>query len=204
MLLAPDTSTIAIDVISVETDGTGCGRSVSAYRLVAAAASCVGRLSRERRAYTTPLSSVRSALISCRPLSSSRKPAAVLADTEHLAGRFGAGDQIAAAVEDQAERVRRLRLVERLALAVARDAVDDALLPRGRIDDAGRVDDQRPDVLVIGVEEDGGDPLRIHTVDFPVGRGAYIQAAARRERERMDLELRCIEEDGALCRPART
>ena len=49
-------------------------------------------------------------------------------DPEHAARRLGAGEQPALAIEGQRHRVRGLGLVERRALAVGRDLVDDALV----------------------------------------------------------------------------
>ena len=104
-------------------------------------------------------------------------------------GRPGADEQIAGLVEGERRRVRRLRLVERRALAVRRDLVDDALLAGAREDVALRVDGERPDVLVVRIEEGRRRAVAIDLVDPAVRRRADVEAAVRRRRQRVHFEL---------------
>ena len=75
-------------------------------------------------------------------------------EPEDAAGRLRAGDQIAGWRNRERDDVGRAGLVEGRADAGRRDLVDHALVAGGREDVAGAIDDQRPDVLVVGVEED--------------------------------------------------
>ena len=105
-----------------------------------------------------------------------QEPGAGRVDAEDTAGRFGAGDQIAAGRQQHAAHVRRLRAVEDRALAVGRDLVDEPLV-------AGR-HEQRPVrrlasaqmYLSSGSKNGVALPDGVHLVDAPVGRRADVDA----------------------------
>ena len=61
------------------------------------------------------------------------------------------------------------------ALAVRGDFVDHAFLAGAREHVALRIDGQRPDVLVVGIEEDGVFPVAIDFVDPSVRRGGDVK-----------------------------
>src|SRR5204862_7538197 len=106
---------------------------------------------------------------------------------------FGADEQVAGLVEGERGRVRRLRPVERRALAVRRDLVDDALVARTGVQVSPGIDGERPDVFVFGVEKLGFRSVSIDLVDLSVGRRRDVQSAVWRGRERVRFELGAVE-----------
>ena len=121
-------------------------------------------------------------------------------DAEHASGRLSTGKQSAFAIEGQGHRVRGLGLVERGALAVRSDLVDDALVAGRGKDVAGPIDDQAPDVAVGGIEEHGSFAALVNLVNPTVRRCADVGAPSGRGRDGVDLELVGVEEHRAAAR----
>src|SRR5262249_20729801 len=119
-------------------------------------------------------------------------------DPDDLARRAGAGDEVAPFVEGERHRVRRIRLVERLAFAVGRDLVNDAFVAGAREEIAFGVHGERPDVLVLGVEKRLRVAVAIDEIDLSVRRRRDEQPAVRRRCERVDFQLGAVEEQRPL------
>ena len=113
------------------------------------------------------------------------------------------GDSVPASSSPSRANARRddvggVGAVERGALAVGGDLVDDALVAGGGKQVAGAIDRERPDVLVVGIEEGARRAVGGDVVDAAVGRGADVEPAVRRRRDGMDFELAGVEARGDL------
>ena len=117
-------------------------------------------------------------------------------DAEHAPGVARAREQAAVLVDGEGDHVGALRVVEAFTLAVRRDPVDEALLARTGVDGPVGAHGERPDVLVVGVEEDRRGPVGRNAVDLAVGRRRRVDAAAGRGRERVHLHLGRVERGG--------
>ena len=102
------------------------------------------------------------------------------------------------AIERQGRCMRRIRPAERLAFAVGRNLVHDPLVASTRVDVACAIDCQRPDVLVLGIEEHRALAVAIDIVNAAVRRRADVDTAIRRESQRMHFELSTVEEHRAF------
>ncbi len=60
------------------------------------------------------------------------------------------------------------------------------------------IEGQRPDVLLLGIEEGRSLPGRVHGVHLAVGRGPHEEAPVGAHRQRVDLELGGVEEGRSL------
>src|SRR5262245_45160531 len=88
-------------------------------------------------------------------------------DAEHTSRSLGADEKITGLVDCQRRGVSGLRLVERRALPVRSDLVDNALLAGGGVHVALRVGGERPDIFVVGVEEGGRFSGAVDLVHLP-------------------------------------
>ena len=90
--------------------------------------------------------------------------------------------------------MRRLGSVERCAFPVGRDPVHYALVACGRVDHAARVHGERPDVLVLRVEESRRGAVAVDLVDFAVRRRPDVEHAVGCHGKRVNLQFGAVEE----------
>ena len=119
-------------------------------------------------------------------------------NAEHASWRSGADQQLVVRVERHRHRVHGLGREKFLAFAFRRNLVDDALVAGRGEDVAGAIHGQRPDVLVVRIEERGGLSPGVDLVDASIGRSADVNCARRRRRQRVHFHLAAVVEHRAF------
>src|SRR5207249_11038783 len=99
---------------------------------------------------------------------------AVAVHAEDPSRRLGANQEVARLVKGKRRRVRGFGVVERRALSVRRDLIDDALFAGAGVDVSLGVDGQRPDVLLLRIKKRRGRAGAIDSVDLSVGRAGDV------------------------------
>ena len=115
-------------------------------------------------------------------------------DSKDTARRLGSSNEIAILVEGERHDVAGVRLVEAGTGAIRRDLVDHSFVARCGKYIAGLIDGKSPDVLVVRIEESLRASIGGDLIDPSVRRRADVEAAVRRRRQRVHLELRGVKE----------